>query len=197
MKKHKPLKKIKSGNNSVWITQPKEIGNILKRRETALNIARGKLNHTGKIETAMQTAEAFGRGLFEELLRKEIQPDWTMKEWITPIAENIFNPLGTGATFTEIKEDQARSLIFRYINNKDELDEPYISTLFNYGFLRGILLSAFPQGELILKNSMAEGAAMDEFTFKANAAENDRIERERIKKIVLENSKMKIKHAYR
>ena len=196
MEKHKPLKKIESGKNSVWITQPKEIENILKRRETALNIAKGKLIDTGKIETAMQTAEAFGRGLFEELIKKEKQPDWTIEEWIKPVAENIFNPLGTGATFTEIKEDQARSLIFRYLNNKEESDEPYISTLFNYGFLRGILLSAFPKGELILKNSMAEGAAMDEFTFKANAAENDRLERERIKKIVLENSKMKIRHAY-
>jgi len=43
---------------------------------------------------------------------------------------------------------------------------------------------------------MAEGAPLDEFTFKTNAAENDRLERERIKKVVLENSKMKIGHGY-
>jgi len=36
------LKKIESGDRTVWITQPNEIENILNRREAAFNIAKEK-----------------------------------------------------------------------------------------------------------------------------------------------------------
>jgi hypothetical protein len=66
-----PFKKIESGDNAVWITQPDEMETLLKRRETAYNVAKGKLiDSGGKVETVMQTAEAFGRGLFEDLIKK-------------------------------------------------------------------------------------------------------------------------------
>lgn len=177
-----PFKKIESGDNVVWITQPNEIKKILQRRSTALNIAKGKIVDTGgKIETAILTAEAFGRGLFEDYIKKKSK-EWTIEQWVEPVVENIFNPMGTAATFTEITEDEAKSFVFRYSIDDKESINPYLSSLFTYGFLRGVFLSAFPNGELIMKRSMAEGAPMDEFTFKANTINEDKFENERIKK---------------
>jgi len=183
-----PFKKIENKENVVWITQPNEAETLLKRRETAFNVARGKLiDSGGKIETAMQTAEAFGRGLFEDFIKREIE-NWTMEEWIEPVVENIFNPLGTAATFTSISEKEAKSLIFR-CRLHEESNEPHMASLFTYGFLRGIFLSAFPQGELIMGSSIAQGAPMIEFTFKINATEKDLFERERVKNFYSQNVK--------
>ena len=177
-----PFRKIESGASSVWITQPSEVENILKRREVAFKIAKAKTTvNGGKIETAMQTAEAFGRGLFEEFIKKEAKKG-NISDWIKPVVKNIFNPMGTGATFTKISDDEARSFIFRYIQKEYDADNPKFASLFNYGFLRGMLISAFPEGELIMQSSMVQGAQVDEFIFKANATDEDRFERERIKK---------------
>ena len=169
------FKKIQSGENTVWITQPNEIQKLINRRDTALNIAKGKIQDTnGKIETVIQTAEAFGRGLFEEYIKKETK-QWTMDKWVNPVVKNILNPMGTAATFTKITEDEAKSLIFRYKENNEESTDPYISSLFTYGLFRGVLLSAFPNGEIIIKSSMANGSQVDEFTFKANMSNENKI----------------------
>lgn len=183
-----PFRKIESGYSTVWITQPNEVETLLKRRETAFNVAKGKLKDSGgKIETVMQTAEAFGRGLFEDYIKKE-SDEWTMKKWVKPVVENIFNPMGTLATFTKITEDEAKSLIFR-CQLHEESDNPFIASLFTYGFMRGLLLSAFPDGELLMGRTMAQGAPMTEFTFKINSTDEDRMERERVKKIFMINTK--------
>ena len=176
-----PLKKIESGENIVWLTQPKEIEKLLRRKSTALNIAKGKINDSGgKIETAIQTAEAFGRGLFAELIRKNTN-EWTMETWLKPVSDKIFNPMGTAAAFTEITKNKAKSFVFRYPINDEELKEPYLSSLFTYGFLRGVFLSAFPNGAIILNRSMAEGAQMDEFIFKTDI-ENEEINESKMTK---------------
>ncbi len=181
------LKKIESGDRTVWITQPNEIENILNRREAAFNIAKEKLaSEPGKIETTMQIAEAFGRGLFEDLIKKN-SDEWTMEKWVKPIVGNIFNPMGTTATFTKITEDEAKSLIFRCQFHEDS-KEPHIASLFTYGFLRGMLLSAFPDGEILMGSSMAQGAPMIEFTYKTSATDEDRLERERIKEVFMNNN---------
>jgi len=175
------FKKIESGDSIVWITQPKETEKILKRRDLALKIAKGKIQDTGgKIEPAIQTAEAFGRGLFEEYIKKESK-EWTMDQWLKPVIKNIFNPMGTGATFTDITEDEAKSFVFSYSQTDDEAVDPYLSSLFTYGFLRGIFLSAFPEGELIMKSSMADGAQLDEFTFKTKLTDDERCENKKNK----------------
>lgn len=182
------FRKIESGDRTVWITQPNEIENILNRREAAFNIAKEKLaSEPGKIETAMQLAEAFGRGLFEDFIKKN-SDEWTMEKWVKPIVGNIFNPMGTTATFTKITEDEAKSLIFRCQLHEDS-KEPHIASLFTYGFLRGMLLSAFPDGEILMGSSMAQGAPMIEFTYKTNATDEDRLERERIKEVFMNNTK--------
>ncbi len=175
-----PFKRIDVGDNAVWITQSNEVENLLKRREIAFDVTKGKLvDSGGNVETAMQTAEAFGRGLFEDLIKNESN-QWTMENLIKPVAANIFNPMGTVATFTELTDDKARSLIFS-CRLHEESDDPNIASLFTYGYLRGILLSVFPNGELLMGSTIAEGAPMIEFTFKANASDDDKFERERIK----------------
>ena len=184
----KSFRKIESGGRTVWITQPNEIENILDRREAAFNIAKEKLeSEPGKIETAMQIAEAFGRGLFEDLIKKN-SDEWTMEKWVKPIVGNIFNPMGTAATFTKITENEAKSFIFRCQLHEDS-KEPHMASFFTYGFLRGMLLSAFPDGEILMGSSMAQGAPMIEFTYKINASDADKLERERIKEIFMNNSK--------
>lgn len=177
-----PLKKIESKNRKVWITQPDETKALLKRREIAFNVAKGKLiDSNGNIETVMQTAEAFGRGLFADYIKKD-SDEWTMDAWVRPMVENVFNPMGTGATFTKINDDEAKSLVFRCPLHADS-GEPSMASLFTYGYLRGMLVSAFPGGELLMGSSIAHGAPMIEFTFKADATSKDRMERERIKKL--------------
>ena len=182
-----PFKKIESGDNAVWITQPEEMETLLKRREIAYNVAKGKLiDSGGKVETVMQTAEAFGRGLFEDLIKKE-SGNWTMEKWVRPVVKNIFNPMGTLATFTKITKEEAKSLVFRcHLQEKSE--NPHMASLFTYGFMRGLLLSAFPSGELIMGKTMAQGAPMTELTFKINPTDEERMERERIKKNFMDNT---------
>ncbi len=175
----KPLKEINSVNHRVWITQPHELRTIVKRRENAFEIAKGKFLESGNIELVMQTAEAFGRGLFTEFV-KDNPKEWTMKKWLVSATEQIFNPLGEGATFTKISDEEVKSLVFRNLLHEESPDPATVS-LFTYGFLRGMFLSAFPEGELLMKSTMAAGAPMSEFIFRAQANGLDHGERERIK----------------
>ena len=175
----KPLKEIKSENHRVWITQPHELRTIVKRQENAFEIAKGKFLESGNIELVIQTAEAFGRGLFNEVI-KDKPKEWTMKEWLVLATEQILNPLGEGATFTKISDEEVKSLVFRNLLHEESPDSATVS-LFTYGFLRGMFLSAFPEGELLMKSTMAAGAPMSEFIFRAQANGLDHGERERIK----------------
>lgn len=178
-----PFKKIASSeDHMVWLTQPKELEELLKRREVAFEVAQGKLNDSGgKIETAIQTAEAFGRGIFAEFINNNADYP-TMNTWLTPVVEHVLNPLGTGAIFTSITEQEATSRIFRCSLHENARD-PHMASLFTYGFLRGLLLSAFPQGELLMKSSMAHGSPTLDFTFKTRSNSTERGERERVKQL--------------
>lgn len=173
-------KKIDPRDNTVWVIPPDETELLLKRRETAFNVAKGKLiDSGGKIETVMQTAEAFGRGLFEDFIKKESK-HWTMEKWVKPVVNNIFNPMGTALTFTKITDEEAKSLIFRWPLH-EESNEPHVGPLFTYGFLRGMFLSAFPDGEILMESTMKKDAPTTEFIFKVKATDLDKLERERIK----------------
>ncbi|RLI63623.1 MAG: hypothetical protein DRO67_05455 [Candidatus Asgardarchaeum californiense] len=175
-----PLKEIKSQDRIVWLTQPKEVADFLEKTKNAFDIAKGKLEDSnGNVEIVMQTAEAFGRGLFAEHVGDKSK-EWTMKEWLESVSEQIFNPLGTGVTFTKITDEEADSLMFRSLLHEDKGD-PHMASLFTYGFVRGMFLSAFPDGEILMKSTMAQGAPMTKFVFKTDAAIDDRFERERVK----------------
>ena len=133
----------------------------------------------------MQTAEAFGRGLFSDYIQCETKK-WTMKKWIKPVVDNIFNPMGTGATFTKISKDEATSLIFK-CSLHEKSKQKHVASVFTYGYLRGLFKSAFPNGEILMGSTMAQGAPLIEFTFKTEASDKEKLERERIKNNFSEN----------
>jgi len=180
-----PFKKIESDNHTVWVTQPNKLETFLERKETAFNVAKGKLTDSnGKIETVLQTAEAFGRGLFADYIKNGTKK-WTMDKWIEPVIENIFNPMGSEATFTKITEKEVRFKLskFELIKESNKSD---VASLFTYGYIRGILLSAFPYGELIMEtNTSDQKQSMIEFTFKTIADDVDIYEREKVKNFLM------------
>lgn len=185
----KSLKEIEFNDRMIWITEPDEDGEISKRRDTAFNVALGKLLDTnGNVETVMQTGEAFGRGLFADSL-KEKPEEWNIREWLESTVENIFNPMGHAFTFTEIAADKAKSMLTRCPLHENT-NEHHVAGLFTYGFIRGLFLSAFPEGELILGSTMAKDDPMTEFIFKTNASYRDRSERERVKNFFITAKKL-------
>ena len=184
-----PAQKKESQDHVVWTTTSSMSESIVKRRDTAFHVALGKLLEThGNAETVMQTGEAFGRGLFAEFI--EEKPDeWTMKEWLDATIENIFDPMDTSFTIAEVRTDKARSLITQRLLPENS-DESHVASLFTYGFIRGLFLSAFPKGELLMGNTMALGPPVTEFTFKTNASYKDKFERQRIKNLFTTTKKL-------
>jgi len=173
-----PLRAITSQNKMVWMTQPREDMPIMQRTTNALAIAQGKFEESnGNTELVIQTAEAFGRGIFADSIAE--RSSWTMKDWIETISRDILNPLGIGATITTLSNDTIHSQIFRMPLHEDANDQ-HLASLFTYGFLRGLLCSAFPDGEVIMKNSMAAGAPMTGFVFKLQGSEEDQLERQKM-----------------
>jgi hypothetical protein len=174
-----PETKKKQDIQQSWEEEISEEEQILKWRESAFQAAVEKLKETpGNSETVMQTGEAFGRGLFEQQLKERTQ-DWTMTKWLEKTEEDVFKPLGSEFTFTKISEDIATTFL-----NRDPLHrmskESTIASLFTYGVMRGLFLSAFPKGELLFhENSIAD---QQEFVFKTHASIKDRFERERVKR---------------
>ena len=138
------------------------------------------MKKTDNLETVMQTGEAFGRGLFADFI-KDKPSEWTMEEWLDSMVEHIFNPLGNNLTVSKITNDEVKSFLTR-CPLQENTNEPNVASLFTYGFIRGLLLSAFPQGELLMESvKKGEGSPITEFIFKANALYKDKFERERVK----------------
>jgi hypothetical protein len=179
-KMEKPLTETTSKGNPIWISEPILNEELSNRLNTAFNVALGKLLDTnGNIETVVQTGEAFGRGLFSEFINEKPE-EWTIKEWLEATMENIFNPMGNAFTFTRIDDDKASTVLSRCPLHESS-NEHNVVGLFTYGFIRGLLRSAFPDGEVLMGSTMAKEAPMTEFIFKTNASNRDRFERERVK----------------
>jgi hypothetical protein len=125
-------------------------------------------------DTVMRIGEAFGRGLFTQEL-KEKTASWTIKQWVEEIQQTVLKPLGSEFTFTKISPDVATTFL-----NRNPLTQPsqdrMTTSLFNFGVLRGLFLSAFPKGELLLNETETTGD--QEYTFKAYASAKDKLERE-------------------
>lgn len=157
------------------------IGDIAERTDTAFKVALGKLLDTnGKLETVMQTGEAFGRGLFADCI-KEKPVQWTMEEWLDVMVENVFDPLGTAFKFSNITSDEVQSFLVKS-PLQEKINEPQVASLFTYGFMRGLLLSAFPSGEILMESTIQEEEQpMTKFVFKKKASYTDKGERERVK----------------
>jgi hypothetical protein len=162
-----------------WEETEREEEQIRKWKESAFSVAVEKLRTShGNPETVMRTGEAFGRGLFSQHL-KERSSQWTMQQWLERTKEDVLKPLGTEFTFTKISDDVATTFLDRD-PLKNHSKESTITSLFTYGVMRGLFLSAFPKGELLLHETrMVEES---EFVFKTHASLNDKFERERVKR---------------
>lgn len=163
-----------------WEEKTSNFEQIMKWRESAFRAAVQKLQETqGDTETVMQTGEAFGRSLFTQQLKKQSE-EWTIKKWVELTEEDVFKPLGTEFMFTRISEDGATTFL-----NRDPLqqfsNEKVAASLFTYGVMRGLFLSAFPSGELLFHDPSTTDAP--EFIFKTHASAKDRFERERVKRV--------------
>lgn len=126
----------------------------------------------GTPDTVMRMGEAFGRGLHAQRF-KEKSSEWTLKEWVQEIQEGISAPLGTEFTFTKVSNDVVATFM-----NRNPLacssEERTAKALFNFGVMRGLLRSAFPDGELVV-DSMKNDRHL-EFIFKAHASAKDKLE---------------------
>ncbi len=179
-----PLRKVEFNDKTIWINNPEGIQNLIDRRKKAFDVALGKfIDSNGNIETVLQTGEAFGRGVYSDLIINKPE-EWTMQDWIESIVNDIFNPMGNAFAFTEISENNVKTLLTKCPLNETE-SEKNIATLFNYGFMRGLLKSAFPKGEVLMKTTMVKESPVIEFEFKNFASYKDKSERERVKHSVM------------
>jgi hypothetical protein len=177
MEQEEPQKK---SDTDIFGDKPlSEAEQIKKWRDSAFHAAMEKLQEKhGNAETVMQIGEAFGRGLFSQRL-KDKSPEWTIKTWLESTEEDIIIPLGAEFVFTKVSHDVATTFL-----NRDPLrqysKDSTMASLFDYGVLRGLFLSAFPKGELLLLEE--KNTKQLEFSFKTTASAKDRFERERVKR---------------
>ncbi|MFO7677011.1 MAG: hypothetical protein R6V50_01310 [Thermoplasmatota archaeon] len=164
---------------------------ISSRVNVAFNVALAKLVESGgSIERVIQTGEAFGRGLFAEFISEKPE-QWTMQEWITATINNIFGSMDDFFSVENLNESEAHSVLNQSVLF-DNPEEQSVAALFTYSFLRGMLLSAFPKGEILFKSMMSSERPVLEFTFKANASYLERFERSRVKDLFISTKKLEL-----
>jgi hypothetical protein len=174
-----PKKEKKPVTDVSWVEEFSEPEQIKKWRDSAFQTALEKFRYGhGNPETVMRTGEAFGRGLFTQAVHEK-SLDWTIQKWLQMTEEDVLKPLGTEFTFTKISPDAMTTFMDRNPLNKVS-KESTIASLFMYGVIRGLFLSAFPKGELLLNEANIGGSS--EFIFKAHASIKDKGERERVKR---------------
>jgi hypothetical protein len=169
-----------SSNDHVILNDEK-LEELSHRIDTAFQIALGKLlDSNGNIETVLQTGEAFGRGVFNDYITEKLH-EWTIEEWIQSMVNQIFTPLGSEFIVSKMTDVEVTSVLTKNPLQKFT-DEPNVISLFTYGFLRGLLKSAFPEGELLMGESQElQDTRMTKFVFKSQAFFTDKFERERVK----------------
>jgi hypothetical protein len=181
MKENRMQKKPET--NLSWEEVFVDTEHITKWRDSAFQAALEKLQEThGNTEVVMRTGEAFGRGLFAQQLQEK-SPEWTMKQWLQATEEDVLKPLGTEFTFTDISHNAAKILMKRDpLHNRST--ERSATSLFTYSTLRGLFLSAFPKGELLIKEQKTPDQQTSmELIFKTQASMKDKFERERVKQL--------------
>jgi|GEM_PF-1069866 hypothetical protein len=162
---------------SSWEDFPSEQEQLSDWKQNAFTAAVETLQDGhGNPDSVMRMGEAFGRGLFAQRI-KEKAPDWTMKEWLQELETDVWGPLGMEFTFTKVSHDVVTTFL-----NRNPLahssKEQSAASLFHFGVMRGLFLSAFPQGELVL--SEVKNKNHPEFIFKTIASAKDKLERERV-----------------
>jgi hypothetical protein len=164
---------------------------ISSRIHGAFDVALARLvESNGSVEKVIQTGEVFGRGLFTEFII-ENPNNWTMTQWVEMTLNKVFCPLGDFFDVSTLSDSEAFSVMKRSVLH-DKSDESHAALLFTYSFLRGMLLSAFPNGELLLNGSVQGGFSDVGFRFKMNANYFDQFERERVKEMFVTTKKLEL-----
>ena len=177
MNENEPLSRKKS-TPGLWEDHiSHEAKQLMQWQDSAFQAALEKLQkHHGSPDTVMRMGEAFGRGVYAQQI-KEKSPNQSIPEWVDEIQKDICTPLGTEFTFTKISHDIATTFV-----NRNPLahrpEERTAAELFHFGVMRGLFLSAFPNGELLI--NVLDKNEKPEFIFKTFASAKDRLERENI-----------------
>ena len=167
---------MKSGDKTVWMTKPKKDPLLCQKITdyTILMLTETILEDVDKktaSEILMNAAEDLGGRIFDEYVKEKIT---TTKEWVDSVNENVFKQIGTGITFTEILDDKIESSVFKCPTVYRVMVAPDITCPFSYGFGRGLWRKIFPEGEVIIKDTIAAGKEKCGFTFLVNQKENIR-----------------------
>jgi hypothetical protein len=171
------IRRKKDTSASSWEQRISEKRPIGEWQDSAFHAALEKLQaEHGHPDTVMRMGEAFGRGLFAQQI-KDKTPDWTIKQWIEEIQKDVYRPLGTEFTFTKVSQDVATTFMKRN-PLAQTANEQTAASLFHFGVMRGLFLSAFPKGELLI--NIMRNDDQPEFIFKMHASAKDKLERQRI-----------------
>ena len=161
-----------------WESADHATGRLLTWRDSAFTAAMEKF-HTSheNIETVLQTGEAFGRAIFHTYLEKT--QEWDLDQWCMEVTQ-ILSPFGDAFEITGGQHDMVAAFLRRHPLAHLPREKP-LESLFTYGTLRGLFLSAFPHGELVVSPQPSEEEHPGALIFKLHPSSLDRLTRERVK----------------
>lgn len=161
-----------------WESLPDNASGLRSWRDSAFHAALEKFHAGhGNAEAILQTGEAFGRAIFSSHLADTT--DWDLEQWCTEVSE-LLAPLGDSFALTGGRHDVVATFLRRNPLTHHRLDRP-LESLFTYGTLRGLFLSAFPEGELVVSPSPSGDDSPGSLMFKLHPSSLDRLARERVK----------------
>jgi hypothetical protein len=147
-------------------------------RDTAFTAALDKYHAThDNIETILQTGEAFGRALYHTHIPNT--HDWDLDDLCTEIT-TLLTPLGDSFEITGGQHDMIATFLRRNPLTSNPQEKP-LDSLFTYATIRGLFLSAFPQGELVITPRPSDHDHPGSLIFKLHPSSLDRLTRERVK----------------
>ncbi len=162
-----------------WESLPDNASGLQSWRDSAFAAAMAKFQAShGNAEAVLQTGEAFGRAIFSNHLADTTDRD--LEQWCAEVS-NLLAPLGDSFALTSARHDVVATFLRRNPLTHHRLDRP-LESLFTYGTLRGLFLSAFPEGELVVAPSSPSGDdSPGSLMFKLHPSSLDRLARERVK----------------
>ncbi len=161
-----------------WESTVDASDHLLTWRDSAFAAAMEKFHSCHEnIETVLQTGEAFGRAIFHTYLEKT--REWDLDQWCTEVTQLLL-PLGDAFEITGGQHDMVATFLRRHPLSRLPQEKP-LESLFTYGTMRGLFLSAFPHGELVVSPQPLEEEHPSALIFKLHPSSLDRLTRERVK----------------
>ncbi|PKK85221.1 MAG: hypothetical protein CVT48_06440 [Thermoplasmata archaeon HGW-Thermoplasmata-1] len=141
-------------------------------------------------KVVLEAAEQFGRRVFEECMEK--REKWTPYEWVVGCITKIFNRQGTGVTFTIPSNGEVMAIIHKCPTPERARISPEVACAFSWGYVRGLWRAAFPDGEVVMKGTMAMGYPTCGFVLKEKASAKDKKHVKEIKDILHKMAEPKV-----